>query len=201
MLFIMKYSCLLCSTQNQAIGTLILFSVVALWLIYNFFFSRNVQLKKLATKYGLEYEEKEVLVKGLFKREVNYNLIHGIIHQKDILFFDHYNSAPKTLSERIDEDKETGEAMKGLAHNLIPKDKLPAEKVTVIEIGGIRKMIGARTGTWNLANYSTSFYSMSTIKKIFFELEKEGLSATFDNLKDGDPKGFYWGSYPFVKEP
>ncbi|MEK7569162.1 MAG: hypothetical protein AAB497_03545 [Patescibacteria group bacterium] len=195
----MEYSCLLCSTQNQVISGLAILVVAILYFLHFLYFSRKVQLKKIATKYGLEYEGKEVLFRKLFKQEVKYNLISGSINGKGILFFDYYNSEPKTLSERIDEDKETSDVMKGLAQNLIRKEKLPAERFTAIEIGNSRKMIGARAGTWNLANYSTSFCPMKIIKKIFSELEKDGSTATFNNLKDGDPKGFYWGSYPFVR--
>jgi len=196
----MEIYCLLCETQNQILALLFFGGVFVLYFIYDFCCSRRIKFSKLAKKYNLKYQKKEILKLGIFKWEFKYNLVSGSIKGIDINFFDYYNSNPISIIEIIDKDKETREAVKGLAKSLLRKNKIPSERVSFLKIGGVKKIIGFRRQSWTIAKYSKNYCLFKTVEIILNEIDKLGSSETFDNLKMGEEKKFYFFDFPFVEE-
>lgn len=196
----METYCLLCETQNQVITLLFFVGVIGLYFIYDFCCSRRVKFSKLAKKYNLKYKKKEVLKRGIFKQEFKYNLISGSIKGVGVEFFDYYNSNPTSITGIIDKNTEISKTTKGLAKVILPKNKMPSEKVSFLEVEGVKKIIGFRSQSWTLVGYSKSYCSFKTAKIILSEIDELGSSEIFNNLKMGDEKKFYFFNFPFVEE-
>jgi|SRR3989344_1126069 len=202
--FDFEYECLLCNREGKIYTVLFFTATITLYFTYQTFYSRRISLRKLAEEYHLNYVTEEILGKGIFIPEAKFNIINGQVGNASISFFDYYNPQPTTFDDEIDKNIEKLNVSEGRKrfYKLVltgKTDTMLSEKISYLEINGVKKLIGFRPGNWNLANYSTSYCYVKTIKKIFKEFRQFGHSETFNSLKMGDTKKFYLGRFPFVK--